>query len=137
MKHAFHKIMSILMAFVVLLSTMSFTVDLHYCGDTLVATAIFKKVEPCGLEMQNPSDKECSILKKNCCSDKQLVVDGQDELQLVFDSISLEKQVCVTLFMCAYNNLFEGLEKNPASSEEYKPPRLLRQLYKMDESYLI
>jgi len=35
------------MAFVVLFSTMSFTVNMHYCGDTLVETAIFKKAKGC------------------------------------------------------------------------------------------
>jgi len=33
------------MAFVVLFSTMSFTVNMHYCGDTLVETAIFHKAK--------------------------------------------------------------------------------------------
>ncbi|WP_414727683.1 HYC_CC_PP family protein, partial [Winogradskyella sp. UBA3174] len=32
MKQVFHKIMSFAMAFVVLFSTMSFTINMHYCG---------------------------------------------------------------------------------------------------------
>ncbi|WP_455429473.1 HYC_CC_PP family protein, partial [Maribacter hydrothermalis] len=36
MKKFYHKILSVIMAFVVLLSTMSFTIDFHYCGDLLV-----------------------------------------------------------------------------------------------------
>ena len=70
MKQVFHKIMSLLMAFVVLFSTMSFTVDMHYCGDTLMDTAIFHKAETCGMEMENPLTDGCSITKKNCCSDE-------------------------------------------------------------------
>ena len=45
LKEILYRTMSVLMACVVLLSTMSFTVDLHYCGDTLVDTAIFQKVK--------------------------------------------------------------------------------------------
>ena len=41
MKQLLNKILSLSMAFVVLFSTMSLTVDMHYCGDTLVDTAIF------------------------------------------------------------------------------------------------
>ena len=89
MKQVFHKIMSFAMAFVVLCSTMSFTVNMHYCGGTLVETAIFQKAKGCGMEMQNPSTEGCAITKKNCCNDEQLVVDGQDELQLQVDTISL------------------------------------------------
>ncbi|MEX0360745.1 MAG: hypothetical protein AB3N10_07110, partial [Allomuricauda sp.] len=71
MKSVFHKILSVLMVIVVFFSTMSFTVDMHYCGDTLVETTIFKKTKGCGMEMQNPLTEGCAITKKNCCDDKQ------------------------------------------------------------------
>ncbi len=125
------------MALVVLFSTMSFTIDMHYCGDTLVETAVFKKAKGCGMEMQNPSTKGCSVTKKNCCSDEQLVVDGQDELQLSVDKISFEQQVFIASFVYAYINLFEVIDNNVSSYEEYKPPLVIRQLYKIDETYLI
>jgi hypothetical protein len=137
MKQVFHKIMSMLMAFVVLFSTMSFTISMHYCGDTLVETAVFQKAKGCGMEMQNPSTEGCAIIKKNCCKDEQLVVDGQDELQLLVDKISFEQQVFIASFVYTYINLFEGLYNNVSSYEEYKPPLVIRQLYKIDETYLI
>ena len=137
MKQVFHKIMSLTMTFVVLFSTMSFTVNMHYCGDTLVETAIFHKAKGCGMEMEKPSTEGCSITKNNCCDDKQLVVEGQDELQLQVDKISFEQQVLIASFVYTYINLFEGLEKNVSSYEEYKPPLVIRQLYKIDETYLI
>ena len=37
---------SFLMAFVVLFSTISFTVDMHYCGNSLIDTAVFKQGAP-------------------------------------------------------------------------------------------
>lgn len=137
MKQVFHKIMSLLMAFVVLFSTMSFTIDMHYCGDKLVETAIFNKAKGCGMEMDNPSTEGCAITKKNCCNDEQLIVDGQDELQLSVDKISLEQQVFLASFIYTYINLFEGYDKNVSSYEEYEPPLVVRQLYKIDETYLI
>ncbi len=137
MKQLFHKIMSILMAFVVLFSTMSFTINMHYCGDTLVETAIFQKAEGCGMEMGNTSTEGCEITKKNCCDDKQLVVDGQDELQLSVDNITFEQQVFIASFVYTYINLFEGLDKNISSFEEYRPPLIVRQIFKIDETYLI
>ena len=125
------------MALVVLFTTTSFTVDMHYCGDTLVDTAIFHKVKTCGMEMQKPSTEGCSITKKNCCSDKQLMVDGQNELQLSVDKISFEQQVFIASLFYTYVNLFEGFDKETTSFLEYKPPLVLRQLYKIDETYLI
>ncbi|MBU2940741.1 hypothetical protein RRF68_12145 [Tenacibaculum sp. HL-MS23] len=137
MKQVFHKIMSLLMAFVVLFSTMSFTVDMHYCGDTLMDTAIFHKAETCGMEMENPLTDGCSITKKNCCSDEQLAVDGQNELQLQVDKITFEQQVFIASFVYTYINLFEGLDNNVSSFEEYEPPLVVKQIFKIDETYLI
>ena len=129
--------MSLAMAFVVLCSTMSFTVNMHYCGDTLVETAIFHKAKGCGMEMEKPSTDGCSITKKNCCDEEQLVVDGQDELQLQVDKISFEQQVFIASFVYTYINLFEGLDNNVSSFEEYEPPLVIKQIFKIDETYLI
>ncbi|WP_092208466.1 HYC_CC_PP family protein [Bizionia echini] len=137
MKQVFHKIMSLAMAFVVLCSTMSFTMNMHYCGDTLVETAIFHKAKGCGMDMEKPSTEGCSITKKNCCDDEQLVVDGQDELQLQVDKITFKQQVFIASFVYTYINLFEGLDSNVSSYEDYKPPLVVRQIFKIDETYLI
>lgn len=137
MKNVVHKITSILMAFVVLFSTMSFTIDMHYCGDTLVETAVFHKAKGCGMEMEKPSTDDCSIAKKNCCDDEQLAIQGQDELQLQVDKISFEKQIFIASFVYSYINLFEVLESNVSSYEEYKPPLVIKRIYKLDETYLI
>lgn len=137
MKEVIHKIMSFLMAFVVVFSTMSFTVNMHYCGDTLVETTVFKKAKGCGMEMQNPSIDGCSITKKNCCNDEQLTMDGQDELKISFDNLTFEQQQFVVSFVYSYINLFEGFDKEVTSFREYKPPLVVRQIYKIDETYLI
>lgn len=138
MKQVFHKIMSILMASVVLFSTMSFTIDMHYCGDTLMDTAIFQKAKTCGMEMKSTSNNpECSIVKKDCCKEEQKVVEGQKELKISFDKLTFEKQIFVASFVYSYINLFEGFESNVSSYEEYKPPLVIKRIYKLDETYLI
>ncbi len=137
MKKVFQKISSILMAVVVLFSTMSFTVDLHYCGDTLVETAVFHKAKGCGMEMQNPSTEDCAIIKSDCCSNNQIVVDGQDELQLSLEKISFEKQQFITSFIYTYINLFESVKESTNSYKDYSPPLVVKELYKLDETYLI
>ncbi len=120
-----------------LFSTMSFTVDMHYCGDTLVDSAIFNKVETCGMDIESPSTEGCSIKIKDCCSDEQLVIDGQDELKITFNKQTLDQQLFVASFVYTYINLFEGLEENVTSYRDYAPPLVIRQIYKLDETYLI
>ena len=137
MKGISHKIMSLVMALVVLFSTLSFTVNMHYCGDTLVETVIFQKAKGCGMDMEQQSSEGCSVTKKNCCDDKQLAIEGQDELQLQVDKITFEQHLFNATFANTYINRFEGLDNNVSSLEEYKPPLVVRQLFKIDETYLI
>jgi len=137
MMQTFHKITAFALTFVMLFSTMSYTMNMHYCGDTLVEIAIFHKAKGCGMEIEKPSSEGCYITKKNCCDDKQLAIEGQDELQLQVDKISFEQQVFIASFVFNYINLFEGLDKNVSSFEEYKPPLVVRQIFKIDETYLI
>ncbi len=133
-----HKIGAVLMAFVVLFSTMSLTIDKHYCGDTLVDVAVFKKAKSCGMEIQQiDSGSECSVMKKDCCSEEQLVIAGQDELKLSLDKLTLEQQLFVTSFVYTYLQGFAYLQENTTSFLEYPPPLIVRQIFKLDEAYLI
>ena len=137
MKQVSHKILATVMAFVVLFSTMSFTVDMHFCGDTLVATSMFQKATGCGMEKEKPAAEGCTIVKSNCCKDKQMIIDGQDEMQLSSATISFEQQVFITSFIYTYVNLFEGVDAAVTSYQAYQEPLVSRQLYKLAETYLI
>jgi hypothetical protein len=43
---------------------MSFTFNMHYCGDTLLETALFQTAKGCGMEMTQPAKEGCVITKK-------------------------------------------------------------------------
>ncbi len=138
MKKVFYKISSFCMALMVLFSTLSFTVESHYCGDILVDTSLFGKVETCGMEVQKTSSsRDFDITKKNCCSDKQLIVEGQDTLKTSFDKLEKEQQIFVAVFFHTYNKLFEDSEEVIPSLNNYPPPIIVRHIYKLDETYLI
>jgi hypothetical protein len=137
MKQVSHKILATVMAFVVLFSTMSFTVDMHFCGDTLVATSMFQKATGCGMEMEKPAAEGCAFVKSNCCKDKQMIIDGQDEMQLSIATISFEQQVFITSFIYTYVHLFEDVNTAVTSYQAYQEPLVSRQLYKLAETYLI
>ncbi|HEY5689665.1 MAG TPA: hypothetical protein VIS27_15280 [Yeosuana sp.] len=138
MKIVFQKIMALLMSLVVLFSTMSFTIDMHYCGDILVETAIFHKAKGCGMEMEDSAaNSECSTIKKGCCKEEKIIVQGQDELQLTFDKLTFEKQFFVSSLLYTYVLFFESEGESIISFLEYPPPLIVKKLYKLDETYLI
>jgi len=138
MKQMIHKISALLMAFVVLMSTMSFTMHMHYCGATLVDTSYFIEAETCGMNMSQPlnNTQDCAPIKKDCCTDKQITVEGQDELKLNAE-FQLEQQLFVAVFLTTYTQLFEFSEVTITSYQDYLPPPLVRKLYQLEEEYLI
>ncbi|MCG2417828.1 hypothetical protein K8089_02255 [Aequorivita sp. F47161] len=138
MKSFFHKSISIALATLVLFTTMSFTVDMHYCGDALVDFSVVQNVKTCGME-KSESENNCenTIPDDSCCSDKQVVIEGQDELKLSFDTLSFEQQTFVATFFYSYLNLFEGFDSNIIPFKNYNPPFLIRDIQKLHETYLI
>ncbi len=138
MKQFFRKISAIIMAFVVLFSTMSFTVSEHYCGHQLVDIGVFSKAESCGMEMQKPSTtKDCEIKKSDCCKDEVKQFKGQNELNTAFSNLNFEQQVFITSFTYTYINLFEGLAVSIIPFKYYTPPLLVTDILVLDQTFLI
>ena len=109
MKQFSTKIASLTLALLVLLSTFSFTVDKHYCGDFLVDVSFTGEAEGCGMKM----DQTSSTKKKNCCKDEVQKIEGQDELQNhKVDNITFENQQFLVTFLTSYKDLFVEIESN-------------------------
>ncbi len=137
MKNAIRKISSFSMALVVLFSTMSFTIDMHFCGDTLVDTAIFSKAATCGMEINRNTNPDCSIVKNNCCDEQQIHFEGQKELKTTSELISFEQQIFVISFVQSYINLFYTEQQKVTLYKNYSPPLVVKEIHKLDETYLI
>ena len=138
MKQFFNKIAAIFMAGVVLLSTLSFTISTHYCGDILVDTALFSKAKSCGMEMQKTSPiKGCSLQKTNCCNNVIKHIEGQNELEFNSPQFNFKQQFFLVSFANTYLNLFEELEKNVIPFKDYPPPFLVKDIQLLDEVFLI
>lgn len=138
MKQLFHKTLAILMALVVISTTMSFTVDVHYCGESLVDFSFFRKAKTCGMEKQVDS-KPCgdSMSKKSCCSEKQVIVKGQEDLKISFENLIFEQQTFVAAFFYSYIHFFESFDKNIVLFQEYSPPFVKRDAQIFYQTYLI
>ena len=131
-----HKSFSVLMAILVLFSTVSFTVEKHFCGDVLVDVSVFTEAEKCAME---EFEKELeAITKKSCCKDTVDVFEGQDELLVKsFDDFDFEQQVFVASYFYSYINLFEGLPGQVIPHKDYSPPNLVPDLSIAHQVFLI
>ncbi len=126
------------MASIVLFTTTSFAVDMHYCGDSLVDFSLVHNVKTCGMEKQQ-SEINCekAFSEKPCCSDTQIAIDGHNELKSSFNNLTFEQQAFVATFFYTYINLFEGLDENIIPFKDYTPPYLIRDVQELNETYLI
>jgi len=118
------------MALIVMLSTMSFTVDKHFCGSQLVDQAVFSKAETCGMSMSAEEED-------HCCTNKKVEVQGQDELKISLDSFDFHQQLIITTFTYSYLNLFESLPKQIIPYKDYSPPLLVTNIQLEDQVFLI
>jgi hypothetical protein len=129
-----HNGFSLFLAFLVLFSTLSFTIEKHYCGEHLVDTAIFSDAKKCG-----GMDAEDTIYaKKPCCKDTVDIIEGQDELTAK-DFQSFDKDAYFTLvsYVYRYTYLFETLDKPIIPHKNYAPPNIIKDIHILDETYLI
>lgn len=131
-----HKTFSVLIAFLVLFSTMSFTVEKHFCGDNLIDVAIFTKVDNCGMDMESVAAS--NLEKKHCCKDEIEVVKGQDELNKTsFEDLQFDQQLFLSTFVYSYINLFEGLPEQVIPHKDYSPPNLVADIQVLDQVFII
>ena len=137
MKSELQNIATFLMAMVVLLSTMSFTIDMHYCGSELVDIALIKPAKDCGMEMQKNTSSSEDIMKSHCCTDEHIVIEGQKELKSSFEKISFHQQALLVSYVYTFFNVFEGLEENIVPFKNYTSPLLVSEIQLENSTFLI
>lgn len=120
------------MAFLVLFSTVSFTIEKHFCGDVLVDVSLFTEAEKCA------SEAEETIAKMDCCKDTVDVIQGQDELTVkTIDDLEFDQQVFLVAFSHAYFDLFEDFSEREIPYKDYSPPNLVYDIQVRDQVFLI
>jgi len=125
-----HRIFSGLLACLVLFSTMSFVVEKHFCGDTLVDVALFSEANGCGMEMP-------ATIIKSCCKDELSLIKGQDELKFSFSDFDIDNTEVITLVFHRYFNLYKDLPEQAIPFKEYSPPNLFYDRRVLHEVFII
>ena len=133
MKDLFHKITSFLIAILLLGSTISWTVEKHYCMGRVMDIAIFHEAKDCGMQMMNSEED----MKMDCCSDEITVVQGQDDLKISFDELTFDQQLFLAAYTHSYINLYNVLREHVVPHKEYPPPILVKDIQVLDQVFLI
>ncbi len=137
MKSIFQKVFSIAMALLLLVSTVSWTIGMHYCGKALVDIAFFEHAERCG--MDQPSNKNSESVEwsiKSCCAYELAVIVGQDDLTTSQVECSIVQHYFFSPSKTDYT-LFAGSDAKLASYDIYVPPVLVRNVQVLNQVFII
>ena len=131
-----HKSFSFIMALLVLFSTVSFTVEKHFCGDILIDASVFSEVQKCAMEAFELEQE--AITKVPCCKDVVDLIKGQDELNLKsFNDFELNQQQLVSALIHSYVQLFDDLKFQIVPHQDYSPPNLVYDILVLDQVFII
>ena len=134
MKQIFIQIASFTLAFLVLFSTFSFTVEKHYCGGLLLDVSFIGETKGCSINM----DLVVSPKKKDCCKDVLHKFEGQDELQSnKTKKITFEKEQFLLAFAVSYKDLFVINELKDISYAHFYPPDFRQNFQVLYQVFLI
>jgi len=130
-----HKTFSVALSFFVLFSTLSLTIEKHFCGDTLIDVAIFSEAEKCSMEAFEV--EQAVITKKPCCKDETSVIEGIQLLTNSFEKLDKKQKQILLSYSFSYLNLLEDTPKMVFPHKDYSPPLLIKDIQCLDETYLI
>jgi hypothetical protein len=130
MREVIHKSGAFFLALLLLFSTLSFTLDMHFCGGSLVDYGFYHQADDCGMSMDGDA--------MDCCDDVELHVQGQDDLASSPDTISELPEVFFQELLYSYVVLLvEDLPESFIPFKEYSPPRLIPDISVRDQVFLI
>jgi hypothetical protein len=124
------------MAFLLLLSTVSWTVDKHLCMGRVMDVSFFLKADDCGMEaaievMENDG------FENHCCDDETFTQQGQDDLKLSFNEFDFDQQIFLIAFTTSFATAFTDSPKNFICNEYYPPPIIVKDRIVLHEVFLI
>lgn len=130
------------MALLLMFSTLSFSIEKHYCGEHLVDVAIFSDAKKCGMEAADqglkPSDQNTVLMAKSCCKDVVDLFEGQDELSIEkTKTLESGQKIFLLSFAYVFGELYAPKTENTSL---FKPPtglKVVKDIHLLHEVFLI
>lgn len=140
MKKLLQHIGTILMALLVLFSSLSFGVSKHYCAGEVSEVSYFVDVTGCKMPQQVDAcdtSKTESVKKKSCCETKYQFVDGNDfPSKKITTLVSFDPQIAILQNLSFSFSLCQD-NLDSKSFFQYHSPPILKNRVVVYESYLI
>lgn len=138
MKARFQHIASLILALLVLVSTQSFSINSHYCGNILVDKAVMKSAKKCAMHSEPSHEKhEQEQQKDDCCNDEVELIEGQDQLKVQSSEFELPNPYFVEALVFSF--LVQIPFETPSKVDYFEnpPPLPSKDFHALFQTYLI
>jgi len=116
------------MAFLVLASTVSWTVDRHLCMGRVLDISLFSQADDCGMGME---------MEPSCCDTDSFTVQGQDHLKGSLEQPTVDQPYFLAAFGQPTPLFLVERSKPVLAFVHYSPPPLLRDAQLLYQTFLI
>lgn len=124
------------MALLLLLSTVSWTVDKHTCFGRVIDVAVFAKAQDCGMG-DAMAILENDEFENSCCDDESVTIHGQDDLEITYHDIAFATHLFTVSDLYTNLKVDFGPESYQVLNEYYPPPKIVKDIQLLDEVFLI
>lgn len=123
------QIISVFIALLVLLTTVGFTINQHYCGGKLAGTSVYTAAQ-CGCG-DSKMDDDC------CQNESEFYQFVEDYMPSVADQKENLDAVTASIKYVVLNELYNAFDSQSSNYLYYKPPLLERDIPVLTQSFLI
>ena len=116
---------------------MSFTIDKHYCGETLVDVSYFGKAKGCGMESKTMNLDAPKKKKKKCCKDETIVIESSTFDKEKIHSVQIVDLDFVFSYAYSYINLYQNLVLEKEYYKDFSPPDIDEDIQVLQQVFLI
>jgi hypothetical protein len=150
----YQRIIALTLAFLILMTSVSFAIDSHYCNGELKSVSLFGKAKTCHekavankkvtcphhQKMQQEAKKTNGdkVVKNDCCKNKTTIIQSDDDQ--INSDLSLPISQQLQQFAIAYILAFHATittDKQSIQEISYLSPVIPREIYVLSEAFLL
>ena len=139
MNKIFQQFGALFLSMLILLSSVSFTVDIHLCAGSIVDVSFAEEELSCSASLMGELSEDAHNAMRNmgCCDDLSFNLEGQDELQQANLDVKIDKPC----FLAPETTLVDlkkvYIPEDPALFTSYIPPPLIQDVQVLHQTFLL
>lgn len=147
----YQRIIALTLALLMLMTSVSFAVDMHYCKGELKSVSLFGKAKTChekAVEQDKPTcphhqkmqqqSNDDEMDKNNCCENKTTIIQADDDRtksNLVTPTFQQLQQFAIAYVLAFHAKI--TTDKQSIQEFSYQSPIISRDIYVLSETFLL